>query len=69
MENLPADTVISELEALFKAYQGFKEIRPILKRGIAFIEYEDELKATKVLTEMNGYPFGKSYLQLSYQKK
>lgn len=58
LENLSMETNLHELEHLFRQYQGFREIRAILKRGIAFVEYEDELKATKVLSELNGYRFG-----------
>lgn len=42
IENLP--TVISEeyLTELFKPYPGFKEVRLISNKAVAFAEFEDE---------------------------
>lgn len=57
------------LEMLFRNFYGFKEFRGIRPKAVAFVEFEDELKATHCLNELNGTPFEGVSLQISYQKK
>ena len=47
----------TNLEQHFRNFYGFKEFRGIKLKGVAFVEFEDELKATHCLNELNGTEF------------
>ncbi|CAD8132019.1 unnamed protein product [Paramecium octaurelia] len=57
------------LEQHFRNFFGFREFRGIKPKGVAFVEFEDELQATHCLNELNGTQFEEVTLQISYQKK
>ena len=38
-----------ELEMFFRNFIGFREFRGIKPKGVAFVEFDDELKATHCL--------------------
>ncbi|KAM3129521.1 hypothetical protein pb186bvf_018356 [Paramecium bursaria] len=57
------------LEQHFRNFYGFREFRGIKPKAVAFVEFEDELKATHCLNELNGTEFEGVNLQISYQKK
>ena len=48
---LPMDGSISsdQLRTLFSTYPGFKDVRHIVERGIAFVEYGNEAQSTPAL--------------------
>ncbi len=45
MERLKADVTEEMLVELFKQYPGFKEVRLIPGKNVAFIEYDDQIQA------------------------
>lgn len=47
----------TNLEQHFRNFFGFREFRGIKLKGVAFVEFEDELKATHCLNELNGTEF------------
>lgn len=51
LENLPEDATMEGLVALFSMHPGMSEVRPVLWRRVAFVEYENELMAANA---MNG---------------
>ena len=70
-QNLPSDCGDTALSVLFKMYAGFKEVRMIPgKEGIAFIEFEDEHRATVALSALNGFKLTRTdAMSLSYAKR
>jgi RNA recognition motif-containing protein len=46
-----------------------REMRGVRPKGIAFVEFDDELKATHCLNEMNNQYFHGVQLSISYQNK
>ena len=70
-QNLPSDCGDVALSVLFKVHAGFKEVRMIPgKEGIAFIEFEDEHKATVALSALNGFKLTMdNAMSLSYAKR
>ena len=70
-QNLPSDCGDMALSVLFKVHAGFKEVRMIPgKEGIAFIEFEDEHRATIALSALNGFKLTPTdAMSLSYAKR
>lgn len=70
-QNLPADCTAAELSMLFQNSAGFKEVRMVPgKEGIAFVEFEDEHRATSSLTALNGFKLTPdASLVLTYAKR
>lgn len=67
-QDLPAECNEMMLAMLFRQYAGFKEVR-IPRQGLAFIEFEDEPRATLALQRLNGFNLTTSdTLRLSYGK-
>ena len=54
-----------------KSLEGFKEVRVVPgKKGIAFVEYENELQATNAMTRLQGWKLDKVQpMKISYSKK
>jgi len=69
--NLPEGCTEDMLEVLFKTHTGFKEVRMVPgKSGIAFIEFQDELKATSALQSLNGFKLTPTEsMSLSFAKR
>ena len=68
-DSLPADCTQDALEALCKAQAGFVEVR-MPKKGLAFVEYQDEMQAGLALRALNGFkltPTAK--LEIGFAKK
>jgi U2 small nuclear ribonucleoprotein B'' len=58
------------LGVLFARFDGFQEIRLAGQRGIAFIEFRDELAASTALSGLNEYKLSPTHtLKLSYAKR
>lgn len=53
-QDLPVECNEMMLAMLFRQYAGFKEVR-IPRQGLAFIEFEDEPRATLALERLNGF--------------
>jgi U2 small nuclear ribonucleoprotein B'' len=70
-QNLPADCTDAALSILFRVHSGFKEVRMVPgKPGIAFIEFDDELKASTALQSLNGFKLTPTdVMALSYAKR
>jgi U2 small nuclear ribonucleoprotein B'' len=70
-QNLPADCTAEALGYLFKVHVGFKEVRMVPgKAGIAFIEFDDEIKATTALQSLNGFKLTPTdSMSLSFAKR
>jgi len=70
-QNLPADCTDAALSILFKVHTGFREVRMVPgKPGIAFVEFEDEFKATTALQSLHGFKLTPTdIMALSYAKR
>ena len=49
---MPHDINPYILHEIFGRFEPFKEIRKILERGVAFVEYENEVIANQVLDKV-----------------
>ena len=55
LERLEDSITESLLSGIFGLYNGFKEVRLISEKGVAFIEFSDSEDAAKALIGLNGY--------------
>lgn len=71
IQNLPDDSAEGALNDLFRACQGFVELRAIPGRcDIAFVEFDDEMQAGMAMQMYQGYKLGASSgMVISYAKK
>ena len=71
VEQLPAGISLQQLSALFSPHPGYVESRLVpVREGVAFVEFEDEAKATAVLSLMQGFKVSEGHaLRLTYAKK
>jgi len=70
VENLPQKCTEEMLVPLFKEFPGFKEIRLIPSKSVAFVEYVDELQAGIAMTGLQGFNLTEeNALALSYAKQ
>eukprot|EP01039_Chlorochromonas_danica_P006153 gene6153-6780_t len=54
-QHLPAEVTSDTLQAIFAAVPGFQEVRlPPGNRGLAFIEFENEIQSSMALRQFNG---------------
>ncbi|KAJ9632471.1 hypothetical protein H2203_000876 [Taxawa tesnikishii (nom. ined.)] len=59
-----------ELTALFSQYPGFREVRLVPgRKGIAFVEYEDENGAIKAKEMTAGTTLGDSQIRVTFQRQ
>ena len=69
-ENLPPKCTSEMLQVLFQQYAGFKEVRFVSGKGVAFIEYDTEASAGIALQGLNNFKLQPTVLmRLSYAKK
>ncbi len=62
-QNLPADIISDRLISLFQQVHGFKEVRIVPgNRGLAFIEFENEVQAGIALRQFNGFQLSPTHL-------
>ena len=67
---LPDSVQKSDLEPLFSSYPGFKEVRLVPGRGVAFVEFETDVTATPALQGLSNYNLGDNvFMALTYAKK
>eukprot|EP00742_Colponemidia_sp_Colp-10_P003064 GILJ01003267.1.p1 GENE.GILJ01003267.1~~GILJ01003267.1.p1 ORF type:complete len:245 (-),score=51.50 GILJ01003267.1:142-831(-) len=70
VEQLPEQTTDDMLKALFGQYPGFKEVRLIAGKGVAFVEFENEMMATSALSGLQGFMLSPEHLlKLSFAKR
>ncbi len=55
LKNLPADITNGSLSHLFQQYPGFKEIRLVPGKSIAFAEYSSSGEAAAAKSILNGF--------------
>eukprot|EP00635_Sarcinochrysidales_sp_CCMP3193_P006198 CAMPEP_0118912578 /NCGR_PEP_ID=MMETSP1166-20130328/13760_1 /TAXON_ID=1104430 /ORGANISM="Chrysoreinhardia sp, Strain CCMP3193" /LENGTH=249 /DNA_ID=CAMNT_0006852099 /DNA_START=115 /DNA_END=864 /DNA_ORIENTATION=+ len=70
-QELPEDCTDVMLGILFQQYTGFKEVRMVPgKKGIAFIEFADDVQASLALAGLNGFKLTPSHsLNLTFAKR
>lgn len=70
VENLPADITEPVLRAVFSKYNGLRDVGLFSGKGIAFIEYDNEVNAGGALLGLNGLNLtADCTLQISFAKK
>ena len=71
VENLPGGMTVEGLGALFAPHAGYVESRLVpVREGVAFVEFEDEGKASQVLSLMQHFRASETNeLRISYAKK
>jgi U2 small nuclear ribonucleoprotein B'' len=70
IESLPADISEPILRSVFVKYNGFKEIRLYPGKGIAFVEYDNEINAGGALLGLNNLHLtADCVLRISFAKK
>lgn len=71
VQNLPAETTAAMLALLFQQYGGYVETRMVEARpGIAFVEFEDEDKATVAMAGLQGFKItATNALTISYANR
>ena len=70
-QNLPESYDEQMLTSLFQPYPGFQEVRTVPgKKGLAFIEFQDQIQATIALQNLNGFQLTEfDTLHLTYGKQ
>ena len=67
---LPEDCTDQMLTMLFSQYVGYKEVRLIAAKKVAFIEFEDSIKAGIALQHLNGFKLTPEHpMSVTYAKK
>eukprot|EP00916_Digyalum_oweni_P006028 GHVL01010391.1.p1 GENE.GHVL01010391.1~~GHVL01010391.1.p1 ORF type:complete len:218 (-),score=30.38 GHVL01010391.1:94-747(-) len=70
VENLPAECTDGALDMLFRQYPGYKEVRLLDFRNVAFVEFSDDIQAGIALAGLQGFKLtDKAALQISYAKQ
>jgi RNA recognition motif-containing protein len=71
IENLPTDISHEKqmVQLLFQNFAGFKELRIIPSKGLAFAEYENEYQAGVALNELQGYKIREQPMKITFAKK
>ncbi|KAF9152732.1 hypothetical protein BG015_004787 [Linnemannia schmuckeri] len=72
LQNLPQeDTVEAQLVSLFQQYPGFKEVRMVPgKKGIAFVEYDNEYYSAAAKTALADYQIGPEHkMKVTFARK
>jgi len=70
VEGLPPIATEEMLMALFHQYPGFREVRLIPSKNVAFVEYDDEFQAGIAMSGLNLFKIAPEFpLQISYAKK
>lgn len=72
VRNLPDDYSVEALTALFGRFEGFKEVRLVPgRKGIAFVEYENEAGAISAKENIAGMTLGEENkaIRVTYQRQ
>ncbi|ETV93836.1 hypothetical protein H310_12189 [Aphanomyces invadans] len=71
LQDVPEACNQDALSILFKQYHGFKEVRLVPgKKGLAFVEFLDEVQASIALQGLNGFKLSaEDRLKISFAKK
>ncbi|KAK2196636.1 bifunctional RNA recognition motif domain/RNA-binding domain superfamily/Nucleotide-binding alpha-beta plait domain superfamily [Babesia duncani] len=69
VENLPNDMQKDAVEVLFKQYPGYKDVRYIEGRGVAFVDFATAYQAEVALQGLQGFKISHNYdMKLSLAK-
>lgn len=69
-QGLPDDCTDQMLTMLFSQYVGYKEVRLIAAKNVAFIEFEDPIQAGIALQHLNGFQLTPDHpMSVSYARK
>jgi RNA recognition motif-containing protein len=72
VQNLPEDMDVDALTGIFGRFEGFKEVRLVPgRRGIAFVEYEQETGAISAKENTSGLALGEAAqaIKVTYQRQ
>jgi len=70
LREVPDDYGKDELTVVFNRFPGFREVRTVPgRKGIAFVEYEDEEGAITAKEATTGMAFGEKPLRITYQRQ
>ncbi|ORY16729.1 putative U1 small nuclear ribonucleo protein [Clohesyomyces aquaticus] len=71
LQNIPSDIDGDELTTIFERFPGFKEVRSIPSRAIAFAEYDTEQNAITAKEATAGMAIGaeQKQMKVTYQRK
>ncbi|KAH8705100.1 putative U1 small nuclear ribonucleoprotein [Talaromyces proteolyticus] len=72
LRDLPDDVDSESLTAIFGGFEGFREVRLVPgRKGIAFVEYENEAGAISAKEATSGMPMGPSNksIRVTYQRQ
>ena len=70
VQNIPYETEESDLTAIFERFEGFKEVRYVKLRAVAFVEFENEQYSITAKEQTADARVGKDQkpLKVSYQR-
>ncbi|KAF2645259.1 U2 small nuclear ribonucleoprotein B [Massarina eburnea CBS 473.64] len=71
LQNLPRDVDEESLSAIFERFEGFKEVRHVQVRGVAFAEFENEQFAITAKEATANTPIGAEgrQMKVTYQRQ
>jgi U2 small nuclear ribonucleoprotein B'' len=71
LQNLPGDVDEETLTAIFERFEGFKEVRHVKVRGVAFAEFENEPFAITAKEATANTPIGAEgrQMKVTYQRQ
>ncbi|KAF2473927.1 putative U1 small nuclear ribonucleoprotein [Lindgomyces ingoldianus] len=71
LQNIPSDVDADELTIIFERFPGFKEVRSVPMRAIAFAEYDTEQNAITAKEATAGMTIGaeQKQMKVTYQRK
>ncbi|KFH02474.1 RNA recognition motif-containing protein [Toxoplasma gondii VAND] len=69
LENLPEDATMEGLVSLFSKHAGMIEVRPVLWRRVAFVEYDNEMLAANAMNALQGYTMNGSSIKITYARR
>lgn len=71
LQNIPRDVDEEALSELFERFEGFKEVRLVSVRAVAFAEFENEQFAITAKEATSGTPVGKDGvpMKVTYQRQ
>lgn len=71
LQNLPEEVNGDDLTAIFERFEGFKEVRYVAVRGVAFAEFENEQFAITAKESTANMPIGSEGkpMKVTYQRQ
>jgi RNA recognition motif-containing protein len=70
VQNLPDGMQDSHLSVLFQRYSGFKDVKLISARNVAFVEFDNEMNASAAMMAFQNFRFSPERpMVINYAKK